>query len=79
MEEELKIKRTLLQYGVSTLPTMTTKLWCGRVQMLCDGSLCSDCHLFQNDSKLFDVEKDSIIDKPSLTDHKNIGMTREED
>jgi len=34
-------KRTQIPFN-----RISDALWCGRVQSLCDGSLCSDCHLF---------------------------------
>jgi hypothetical protein len=47
------------------------RLWCGKVQSLCDGSLCRSCHLFPPE----DMEATSLITTPSLTDHSCIGLT----
>jgi hypothetical protein len=79
MEEDLEFKRAHLSDGKPILPVWTTQLWCGKVQGLCDGNACLTCHLFPRDASLFSVENDSTIDKPTLTDHNKIGMTREEE
>ena len=79
MEEEPKLRKGPIERARHIPPIRSTQLWCGKVQGLCDGTLCVTCHLFPKDDTLFSVERDSTIDKPTLTDHKKIGMTREEE
>ncbi|MGA1873623.1 MAG: hypothetical protein ACMUHY_08110 [Thermoplasmatota archaeon] len=54
-------------------------LWCGKVQGLCDGTVCASCHLFPVSEDKMTVENDSTIDNPTLTDHEKIGFTADED
>ncbi|MGA1819600.1 MAG: hypothetical protein ACMUHU_01180 [Thermoplasmatota archaeon] len=61
------------------LPSRSRTLWCGKVQGLCDGSLCVDCHLFPGREDRMSVEANSTIDTPTLTDHEKVGLTADED
>ena len=36
------------------------KLWCGRIQGFCDGSICVDCHLFPESRRKHLKKGDSI-------------------
>lgn len=40
------------------------RLWCGKIQDLCDGSICPTCHMFPVNT----ASSSSILSKPSLTD-----------
>lgn len=72
--EELTKKRPLIMKDFQHKRTRP-KLWCGRVQGLCDGSLCSACHLFPEK----DLTSDSILSRPTMTDHASIGLIRDEE
>jgi hypothetical protein len=72
--EELVKKRPLMKKDYLFRRT-EPKLWCGRVQGLCDGSLCSACHLFPEK----DLSSNSILSRPTMTDHGSIGLIREEE
>lgn len=54
---------------------LVKSLWCGKVQGLCDGTTCTACHMFP----LRDLNSDSILSRPSLTDHRSIGLIREKE
>jgi len=71
-DDRTKLRRPVL------LPRSRT-LWCGKVQGLCDGSLCVECHLFPAREDRMSVEADSMIDSPTLTDHEKVGLTADED
>ena len=51
------------------------KLWCGRVQELCDGTRCADCYMFT----IPDIERSSLLSGPTLTDHKKVGLIRDDE
>ena len=69
--EELEKRRDLVKLVKG--PEPQRKLWCGKIQALCNGNACQTCHLFPARS----VENRSILSTPSLTDHKRIGLIRE--
>ncbi|MFW3145805.1 MAG: hypothetical protein ACMUIE_03220 [Thermoplasmatota archaeon] len=59
---------------------LAPKLWCGKVQGLCDGTACATCHLFPNRKNTdFEVDRGSLLSSPSLIDHGTVGLTKEDE
>lgn len=80
MNEKSRLRKSYIPLELKRNFSLSEKLWCGKVQGLCDGSLCPTCHLFPiMDSKNMSVERGSLISSSSLTDHKKIGFTAEDE
>ncbi|HHD16366.1 MAG TPA: hypothetical protein ENK47_06620 [Euryarchaeota archaeon] len=72
--EDIRKRSPLLNRKIPERPG-TFKLWCGKVQGLCDGTLCTSCHMFP----YRDLDSNSLISSPSLVDHTSIGLIRDEE
>jgi len=79
MKDVTKKENDRTKLSSPVLPSRSRTLWCGKVQGLCDGSLCVDCHLFPARQDRISIKANSTIDTPTLTDHDKVGLTSDED